>query len=119
MTKYPMIKARSMLSFSASVEAVLRASSAGYLLTLPPREPGPTSPNVAPTRGIEAGVRGFLVMELLKGQTLREELQRRGRFDSSATIRILRDVCSAVETAHRRQLLHRDLKPENIFLVHS
>jgi len=78
-------------------------------------------PNVVTVHdfGIEAGVRGFLVMELLKGQTLREELQRRGRFDSSATIRILRDVCSAVETAHRRQLLHRDLKPENIFLVHS
>lgn len=57
-------------------------------------------------------------MELLKGRTLREELRRRGTFDSSATLRVLRDVCAAVEAGHQRRLLHRDLKPENIFLAH-
>jgi len=33
------------------------------------------------------------------------------------TIAVMRDVCAAVDAAHRNQLVHRDLKPENIFLV--
>ena len=67
--------------------------------------------------GVEAGTRAFLVMELLKGVTLREELQRSGRLDAAWALAIVRGVCGAVETAHRRHLVHRDLKPDNIFLV--
>jgi serine/threonine-protein kinase len=69
--------------------------------------------------GIEAGNRAFLVMELLEGVTLRDELKRCARLDSSRTLAILRGVCLAVEAAHRRQLIHRDLKPENIFLART
>ena len=66
-----------------------------------------------------AGGRPFLVMELLDGTTLRDELQRQGPLPPAQAVRILRHVCAAVETAHRRQLIHRDLKPENIFLARS
>jgi len=69
--------------------------------------------------GVEAGRRAFLVMELLRGATLRDELKLRTRLDSSRTVGIMRGVCAAVEAAHRRQLIHRDLKPENIFLARS
>jgi len=67
--------------------------------------------------GVEAEIRAFLVMELLEGSSLREELRRLKRIEPSATVRILSAVCSAVDAAHSRQLIHRDLKPENIFLV--
>jgi serine/threonine-protein kinase len=67
--------------------------------------------------GVETGSRVFLVMELLRGTTLREELRRSGRLSPSRTLDVLRGVCSAVGAAHERGFIHRDLKPENIFLV--
>jgi tRNA A-37 threonylcarbamoyl transferase component Bud32 len=69
--------------------------------------------------GVAADTRAFLVMELLEGTALRNELQRAGRLGAPRTIAILRDVCAAVEAAHQRQLVHRDLKPENIFLART
>jgi hypothetical protein len=67
--------------------------------------------------GVAAGTRAFLVMEFLDGVTLREELLRTSCFRPARALAIMRDVCSAIELAHRRQLVHRDLKPENIVLV--
>jgi serine/threonine protein kinase len=67
--------------------------------------------------GLAAGTRAFLVMELLSGATLREELRKERRLAPPRALSILGGVCAAVDAAHRRQLLHRDLKPENIFLV--
>ena len=80
---------------------------------------GFSHPNVVTVHdyGVEADTRGFLVMELLEGRSLRDELQLHGRLDPSRARWILRGVCAAVEAAHRRQLIHRDLKPENIFLA--
>jgi serine/threonine-protein kinase len=77
-------------------------------------------PNVVTVHdfGVTAG-RAFLVMELLDGATLRDAIQRAGRVPPAQAIRILRQVCDAVDAAHRRQLVHRDLKPENIFLAQS
>jgi GAF domain-containing protein len=82
---------------------------------------GFTHPNVVTVYdyGVEAGRRAFLVMELLRGVTLRDELIRLTRLDPLRTLEICRGVCSAVEAAHHRQLIHRDLKPENIFLVRA
>jgi tRNA A-37 threonylcarbamoyl transferase component Bud32 len=67
--------------------------------------------------GVEAGRRAFLVMELLDGRSLRDEITRCGRLDAARTLQVFRGACAAVEAAHRRQLIHRDLKPENIFLA--
>jgi tRNA A-37 threonylcarbamoyl transferase component Bud32 len=77
-----------------------------------------THPNVVTVHdfGIADRRRGYLVMELLSGATLREAL-RQGRWSASRTLQVMRGVCLAVDEAHRRQLIHRDLKPENIFLV--
>ena len=61
----------------------------------------------------------FIVMELLKGMTLRDLLRQQERLTPSRTLEILSGVCAALEVAHRRQLVHRDLKPENIFLGRS
>jgi len=78
-----------------------------------------THPNVVTVYdfGVDGGTRAFLVMELLEGTTLREELQREKQLDAKRVVAILRGVCAAVDAAHRRQLIHRDLKPENIFMT--
>jgi len=75
-------------------------------------------PNVVTVHdfGVAAGTRAFLVMELLSGSSLRDELRREKRLPAARTLSILRGVCAAVDAAHHRSLVHRDLKPENIFL---
>lgn len=67
--------------------------------------------------GWAANGRGFLVMELLRGVTLRQELAAKGPLRLSRISEILRGICSAVEAAHQRSIVHRDLKPENVFLT--
>jgi hypothetical protein len=80
-----------------------------------------THPNVVTVHdfGVAGGAHAFLVMELLEGSTLRQELRRHGAQSISRSLEILRGVCSAVDAAHRQHLIHRDLKPENIFLARS
>ncbi len=68
--------------------------------------------------GITARGRGFLVMELLEGRTLRVALEEaRSGLLPSRVVHLLRGLCAAVDAAHRRRLVHRDLKPENVFLA--
>jgi len=76
-------------------------------------------PNVVTVHdfGVAEGTRGYLVMELLEGVTLRDSLSCQKSFPAAHAKPVLRDVCMALEAAHRRQLIHRDLKPENIFLL--
>ncbi len=60
---------------------------------------------------------GFLVMELLRGVSLSQELAAKGRLPIGQISHILQGVCSGVDAAHRRSIIHRDLKPQNIFLA--
>lgn len=61
----------------------------------------------------------FLVMELLHGRTLREELRERQTLPVPEVLSIVRSVGLAVGAAHARGLIHRDLKPENIWLTRT
>jgi eukaryotic-like serine/threonine-protein kinase len=67
--------------------------------------------------GVDAEQGAYLVMELLQGASLREELRREGRFAPARAIEVLAGVVAGVTAAHERGLIHRDLKPENVFLV--
>lgn len=58
----------------------------------------------------------FAVMELLQGQTLREQLQP-GPVGWKRTAEIGIAICEGLSAAHARGIIHRDLKPENIFLT--
>lgn len=58
--------------------------------------------------------RPFLVMELLSGPSLREELDTGGAFGAARAAEVLRVVAGAVQLAHERGLTHRDLKPANV-----
>ena len=57
----------------------------------------------------------YLVMELLSGESLGARL-RRGRLTEKAALDIARQIGSALDAAHRMEVVHRDLKPDNIFL---
>ncbi len=63
---------------------------------------------------VDAESRPFLVMELLSGPSVREEISARGRLDAEDVQRILPPICAALRLAHERRIVHRDLKPANI-----
>lgn len=59
----------------------------------------------------------FIVMELLRGETMYELLERRRRLPPSEAVPLLLPVVSALAAAHAKGIVHRDLKPDNIVLV--
>ena len=61
----------------------------------------------------------FLVMELLRGHTLEEEIRRHGRLSPRRTGEIVLQVCDVLGEAHAVGIIHRDVKPSNIFLHRS
>ena len=56
----------------------------------------------------------YLVMELLSGPSLRDELELKGAMAPAAVIELLRPIGAALQLAHDRNVTHRDLKPANI-----
>ncbi|MEJ7596686.1 MAG: serine/threonine-protein kinase [Kofleriaceae bacterium] len=60
--------------------------------------------------------RAFLVMALLKGESLEHRLQR-GPLPPLEGATIVAQMVAALAAAHARGIVHRDLKPDNIFLV--
>ena len=66
--------------------------------------------------GLTSDGRPFLVMELLRGRTLRDALAL-GPMPPERTLPILEGISAALEAAHGQGLVHRDLKPENVFLL--
>lgn len=61
----------------------------------------------------------FLVMELLRGESMGQLLSRKGTLDVSTAAYILAEVLSALHDAHEAGIVHRDIKPDNIFLVRT
>jgi CheY-like chemotaxis protein len=59
----------------------------------------------------------FLVMELLDGVSLRQELQRHGPFSAPRLVFIATQILAALAAVHRAHVIHRDMKPENVFLT--
>jgi serine/threonine-protein kinase len=59
----------------------------------------------------------YLVLEYLKGVTLRAEIRARRALLPADAAPLLEGVIAGVAAAHARGVVHRDLKPENIFLV--
>ena len=56
-------------------------------------------------------------MPFVAGESLRERLRRTGRLPFGDVLRIVREVASALDYAHRQGVVHRDIKPENILLA--
>jgi serine/threonine protein kinase len=66
--------------------------------------------------GTTAGGVPFFVMEFVEGLPLDCHVQQHG-LDLRETLRLLRDVCRAVDYAHRVLVVHCDLKPSNVFVT--
>jgi serine/threonine-protein kinase len=64
---------------------------------------------------VEDGATLFIVMELLRGQTLQQVFQA-GPLPWQRMARIARAVCESLVEAHALGIVHRDLKPANIHL---
>ncbi|WP_245158982.1 Stk1 family PASTA domain-containing Ser/Thr kinase [Blastococcus sp. TF02A-35] len=58
----------------------------------------------------------FLVMELVRGRTLRDLLSARGRLTVAEAFAVLEPVLSGLTAAHRAGIVHRDIKPENVLI---
>ena len=59
----------------------------------------------------------YIVGEFLDGEDLGAHLDRVGRLNPTAIVRLARQVCKGLAAAHARGVVHRDIKPENIFLT--
>lgn len=58
----------------------------------------------------------YIIMEYLEGESLSARLERL-KFISLGSMRIARQIASALMAAHAKHIVHRDLKPSNIMLV--
>ncbi len=65
--------------------------------------------------GDDDGV-GYIVMEFVDGPTLRRILDLQGRLPIVESVRIAREVASALAAAHREGIVHRDVKPANVLV---
>jgi serine/threonine protein kinase len=63
---------------------------------------------------VDAEGRPYLVMELLNGNSLRQEIMKRGPLPLDEVQEIIAPLCGALQLAHDQGILHRDLKPANI-----
>jgi len=59
----------------------------------------------------------YLVMEYVKGRTLKELIAEERRFEVPRAIRIAAQISDALEAAHKSDIIHRDLKPSNVMLM--
>jgi ligand-binding sensor domain-containing protein/serine/threonine protein kinase len=66
--------------------------------------------------GISSEGIAYLVMELLEGHTLTQELRRSRILSVKRAAQILIPVCDVLDKAHSAGIVHRDIKPDNIFL---
>ena len=69
-----------------------------------------THPNIVNIydTGMEDGIY-YIVMELVKGETLKDYIKSKGSLDEQETIRIARQIAEALKHAHTNKIVHRDI----------
>jgi len=64
----------------------------------------------------ESGGIAYIMMPLIKGETLKKRLDRDGRLTIPEVRRVIKEIATALSVAHDAGLVHRDIKPENVML---
>ena len=58
----------------------------------------------------------FITMEFIEGQDLKHIVDQQGKLKIEESVRVMEQVCLALEAAHAEGVVHRDLKPQNIMV---
>lgn len=76
-----------------------------------------SNPNIVTVHDFgQIGAKFYLVMEYVEGMNLRQAIDLYA-FEPTDALRIVEQVCQALQYAHSRGVVHRDIKPENILLT--
>ena len=67
--------------------------------------------------GSLADGRAFMVMELLSGRDLEEQIELDGPFEPARALSTLEPICDALMCAHEKGVVHRDIKASNVVLT--
>ena len=65
---------------------------------------------------LEQNGTAYIVMELVRGETLEDRIKRRGKLPAEEVMAILWPMLDGLEQVHKAGFLHRDIKPANILL---
>jgi serine/threonine protein kinase/Tfp pilus assembly protein PilF len=64
----------------------------------------------------DAGGTKFISMAFVEGDDLHRLVRKQGRLPVERALRLMRQLCAALDAAHAEGVLHRDLKPQNILV---
>lgn len=77
-----------------------------------------THPNIVSVYDVgNEGNLYYIVMELVKGKTLKEIIVEDGALGWKWSVKVAMQIASALEMAHRNNIIHRDIKPHNIIIT--
>ena len=77
-----------------------------------------THPNIVSVYDVgHEGDLYYIVMELIQGKTLKEIIVADGKLSWKWSANVAIQIASALETAHRNNIIHRDIKPHNIIIT--